>query len=171
MQQPGVDPSTIRVGILADTIGRPGGIARYTEELVAGLARRDDVRLFVAAPASATARVQELAGDRLDQLLPIPARGQLGIALWERHASGPKLARAGAQIVHGTKHLVPRTSLPTVLTVHDLMTITRAHESALPKRMLLPRQYRTSIRAATRLVAVSGSTRDRLTEIDPRWGP
>jgi glycosyltransferase involved in cell wall biosynthesis len=170
MPEPGADP-TLRVGVLADTIDRPGGIARYTEELVAGLAARDDIRLIVGAPASAGARVAELAGDRLEAVVTVPALGQLGIALWERYASGPRFAAAGAEIVHGTKHLVPRTSLPTVLTIHDLMTITRAHESSPAKRLFLPRQYRTSITAATRLVAVSAATRDRLVAIDAKWGP
>jgi glycosyltransferase involved in cell wall biosynthesis len=170
MPEPGAD-SPLRVGVLADTIDRPGGIARYSEELVAGLAARDDVRLIVGAPATAAARVAELAGDRLDSMVTVPGRGQLVDALWERYASGPKFVAAGAELIHGTKHLVPRTSLPTVLTIHDLMTITRAHESSPAKRLFLPRQYRTSITAATRLVAVSGATRDRLVAIDARWGP
>ena len=170
MQQLGADTSTLRVGVLADTIDRPGGIARYTEELVAALARRNDVRLVVAAPAAAADRVEALAGASLDAMLTIPAVGQLRIALWERYSSGAKFEKAGVQLVHGTKHLVPRTSLPTVLTVHDLMTITRARESALAKRVFLPRQYRTSMRSATRLLSVSRATRDRIVAIDRRWG-
>jgi glycosyltransferase involved in cell wall biosynthesis len=72
--------------------------------------------------------------------------------------------------VHGTKHLVPRRSpVPTILTVHDLMTITRAHESSLPKRLLLPRQYRASLNQATGLIAASQATRDRLIALDPAW--
>src|SRR5215218_7604249 len=125
---PGASP--LHVGILADTIARPGGIGRYTSELVAALGRREDVRLIVAAPEPALDRVRDLAGENLHGTVTIPTESQLGIALWERLRSGPELAKAGAHIVHGTKHLVPRRSfVPTVLTVHDLMTITRAHES------------------------------------------
>ncbi len=69
------DSSPLRVGVLADTIDRPGGIGRYTEELVAGLARRDDVRLIVGAPATAADRVRELAGTRLDAMVTVPAGG------------------------------------------------------------------------------------------------
>jgi glycosyltransferase involved in cell wall biosynthesis len=169
MQAPGADSSPLRIGVLADTIDRPGGIGRSTHELVAALGRRDDVRLVVAAPQSASDLVHELAGDNLDAMIDIPAWGQMGIALWERHSSGREFAKAGAELVHGAKHLVPRTALPTVLTVHDVMTITRAHESALVKRLVLPRQYRTSLAAATRLIAVSQATADRLTDVDPRW--
>lgn len=170
MQERGAaDSPPLRVGVLADTIDRPGGIGRYTSELVAALARRDDMRLVVAAPASATDRVHLLAGDHLHAMVDIPALGQLGMALWERYASGPKFAQAGAQIVHATKHLIPRTPTPTVLTVHDVMTITRADESSLAKRLFLPRQYWTSLDQATGLVAASQATRDRLRDLNPAW--
>jgi glycosyltransferase involved in cell wall biosynthesis len=170
MQNPGVPTSSIlRVGILADTIDRPGGIGRYSHELVAALARRDDVRLVVGAHAPARDLVHELAGDRLDSMVTIPDRGQVGTALWERHASGRVFAAAGAELVHSTKHLVPRGGLPTVLTVHDVMTITRAHESSPAKRLFLPRQYRASLTSATGLVSTSQATADRLGQLDPRW--
>jgi len=169
MQDAGAADSPLRVGVLADTIDRPGGIGRYTSELVAALARRDDIRLIVAAPRAAAARVHQLAGQRLHSMLTLPARGQLGIALWERYLSGPRFERAGAQIVHGTKHLVPRTHLPTVLTVHDVMTITRADESSFAKRLFLPRQYWTSLDQATGLVAASEATRDRLRDLSSAW--
>jgi glycosyltransferase involved in cell wall biosynthesis len=157
----------VRVGLVADTVGLPGGIGRYTTELIGALGRRDDVRIVVAAPGDRAAVVQALAPDNLDALLPIPVRGQLPIALWERYRSGREFARAGAQVVHGTKHLVPRTDLPTVLTVHDLMTITRARESRWAKRLLLPHEYRASIVESTRLVAASAATRRRLAQVQP----
>jgi glycosyltransferase involved in cell wall biosynthesis len=150
-------------------VGHAGGIGRYTTELIAALGRRNDIRLIVAAPTAAAELVQRLAGGSLVAQLIVPDRGQLSTATWERYASGRQFRRAGAQIVHGTKHLVPRVALPTVLTVHDVMTITRAHESALPKRVLLPRQYRASIKQADRLVAASAATRDRLHELEPSW--
>jgi glycosyltransferase involved in cell wall biosynthesis len=161
--------SPMRIGVVADTIDRPGGIGRYTSELVAALGRRDDVELIVAAPASAARRVRELAGARFSRHLTVPDAGQLGVALWERYRSGPRFARAGAELVHGTKHLVPRTKLPTVLTVHDVMTISRAHESSTVKRLVLPRQYWVSLEQATGLVAASEATRDRLRDLNPLW--
>jgi glycosyltransferase involved in cell wall biosynthesis len=166
----GSSDAPLRVGLLADTIDKPGGIPRYTRELVAALGRRADVRLVVAAPGSATATVELLAADRLEELVTIPSEAQLQVALWERYRSGAAFARAGAEVVHGTKHLVPRGMPRTVLTVHDLMTITRARESRLAKRVLLPAQFRASLRQATRLLAVSGATRDRIAALEPRWG-
>jgi glycosyltransferase involved in cell wall biosynthesis len=171
MQERGAPGSSpLHVGILADTIGRPGGIGRYTSELVAALGRRDDVRTIIAAPRAAMDRVHDLAGPNLHATVTIPTESQMGIALWERFRSGRELVKSGAHIVHGTKHLVPRRpSVPTILTVHDLMTITRAHESSMPKRVLLPRQYRASLDQATGLIAASQATRDRLITLDPAW--
>ena len=159
----------MRVGLLADTVGLPGGIGRYTTELIGALGRRGDLRLVIAAPPDRGDTVRELVGDSLDTLIPLPGRGQLPIALWERYASGRAFARAGVELVHGTKHLVPRTSLPTVLTVHDVMTITRARESSLAKRMFLPAQYRASMTQAATLIAASAATRLRLRDVDPAW--
>ncbi len=98
-----------------------------------------------------------------------PRADQVSIALWARYRSGAAFERSGAEIVIGTKHLVPRTSRPTMLVVHDLLTITRARENALVKRVLLPRQYRHSLDDATHLVAVSAATRTRLGELNPAW--
>jgi glycosyltransferase involved in cell wall biosynthesis len=159
----------LRVGVIADMVGNAGGIGRYTTELIVALGRRDDVRLIIAAPASASELLQRLAAGSLHTQLVVPDRGQLPTALWERYASGRQFARAGAQLVHGTKHLVPRVDLPTVLTVHDVMTITRAHESGRAKRLLLPRQYRTSIEEADLLIAASEATRVQLHELHPGW--
>lgn len=159
----------VRVGLLADTVARPGGIGRYTRELLTALGRRADVRLVVAAPSSAREVVADLAGSSLDAFLAVPGGGQLAVALWERYGSRARFARAGVDLVHGTKHLVPRGVRATVLTVHDVMTLTRPQESRLAKRLLLPAQYRASLRQATRLVAVSGATRDCLRALDPTW--
>jgi glycosyltransferase involved in cell wall biosynthesis len=148
----------LRLGFLADTLDRPGGIGRYSREVLAALGRRSDVQVVVASsPASATDAAR-LAGPCLASHLAIPQLGQLGIALWERHYSGVAFRRAEVDVVHSTKHLVPKVRCPTMLTVHDMMTITRAHESNLMKRWLLPAQYRTSLESATALVAVSRAT-------------
>lgn len=148
---------------------RPGGIGRYTRELLAALGRRRDVGLVVAAPARARELVTDVGGPSLEALVTVPDTGQLGIALWERYRSHAHFARAGVDLVHGTKHLVPRAAHATVLTVHDVMTLTRAHELRPAKRLLLPAQYRASLRQATRLVAVSAATRDRLAALDAAW--
>ena len=162
-------PPTLRVGILADTVDHPGGIGRYVREVLAACGRRDDVELVVAAPARGLEIVTALTGATPAQTIVAPRADQIGLALWDRHRAGRAFAAAGAHVVIGCKHLVPRTSLPTVLVVHDVLTITRARENSLAKRVLLPAQYRRSLGDATRLVAVSAATRTRLGALCADW--
>jgi len=166
---PTPSPAPLRVGFLADTVDHPGGIGRYVREVLAACGRRDDVDLVVTTPRRGVGAVTELAGARLAKLVETPRADQIGLALWDRHRAGHVFAAAGAEVVIGCKHLVPRTRIPTVLVVHDVLTITRARENSLAKRVLLPAQYRQSLTGATRLVAVSDATRARLGALDPRW--
>jgi glycosyltransferase involved in cell wall biosynthesis len=159
----------LRVGLLADTVTGGGGMGRYAREVLRALARRSDVQLVVVVPAGSAPVVAELVGRRTDVVeIPIRGRSRVGHALWERYRLGRVLADAGVGVVHGVKHLVPRTRLPTVLTVHDLFPLTMPKQFGLVKRTLLPRQYLASMRAAARLVAVSGAVRARLHALDPR---
>ena len=120
-------------------------------------------------PASGVPTVRRLTEPVLDDVVVPPRSDQLSLALWDRFRSGTAFARAGSEVVIGTKHLVPSTRRPTLLVVHDVLTITRAHENALAKRLLLPAQYRSSLTRASRLVAVSAATRTRLGALDPAW--
>jgi glycosyltransferase involved in cell wall biosynthesis len=169
ISSPNPAPPPLRVGILADTVDHPGGIGRYVREVLAACGRRVDVELVVATPARGVPLVERVAGPRLARVVVAPRDDQIGLALWDRHRSGRAFADAGARVVLGCKHLVPRTSLPTVLVVHDVLTITRASENSFAKRVLLPAQFRRSLHDATRLVAVSEATRARLRALDARW--
>ena len=137
--------------------------------MLGALGKRDDVRLAVLTTAEGSTTATRLAATTLDSLIVSPRADQISLALWGRYRSGTAFARAGAEVIVGAKHLIPRTGRPTVLVVHDLLTITRARENALAKRILLPAQYRRSLTDATRLVAVSAATRARLGEIDRSW--
>ena len=158
-----------RVGILADTVDLPGGIGRYVREVLGAIGQRADVALTVLTPKSGAPAVRELAGDSLVTLITPPRSDQISLGLWDRYRAGAAFERADVEVVIGTKHLVPRTRRPTLLVVHDLLTITRARENALPKRILLPAQYRHSLTDASALVAVSAATRSRLEDMDTDW--
>jgi glycosyltransferase involved in cell wall biosynthesis len=159
----------LRVGVLADTVDQPGGIGRYVREVLAAAGDRDDVRLVVATPRASVPTVERLAGGALEDVVTPPASGQVPLALWDRERAGPALARHGARVVIGCKHLVPRAGPPSVLVVHDLLTLTRRHENALAKRVLLPHFYRASLARAQALVAVSEATRGRLAAMRADW--
>ena len=161
-----MSPTPIRVAYLASALGGPGGIPRFTRELMVALDARDDVVLVPIVPEHALDLLGSLSLRNARPPLVIGGRGQVGGSLWERYRLGSILERAGVDVVHGVKHLVPRTSLPTVLTVHDVMAITWPQQFGFPKRALLPRQYLASMRSATVLVAVSEATRARIGQVD-----
>jgi len=164
-----VAADSIRVAVIADTIEGPGGMGRYARELVAALARRADLDLLVVAPSAARERLATARSVRPVRLLPLPGLGQAADALWEWGRLGARLRAAGIDVVHGTKHLLPRGDLPTVLTVHDLTVLSLPGEAGLLRRVLLPSQYRSALDRATALLTVSSATRDRLADFDERW--
>lgn len=145
-------------------------MARYTRELVRALGERPDVELVLVAPAGARASLADMTVPNLVETIDVRGRTQIDRSLWERFRLGGVLEQHGVDVVHGTKHLIPRTGLPTVLTVHDVLAITWPQQYALAKRMLLPAQFRASLKQATVLVSVSGATAERLTALDPAFG-
>jgi glycosyltransferase involved in cell wall biosynthesis len=163
--------ATIRVAVLADTLTGRAGMGRYAREVLRGLARRDDVELVPIVPrgdASAIGAL-DLARPVLD-VIEVPGRSRVAHGLWERYRLGTVLKRYPVDVVHGIKHIVPRTRSPTVLTVHDVVLLTWPQQADLVRRVLLPRQYRASLRSARVLVTYSEATRRRLAEFDPALG-
>ncbi len=150
----------VRVGLLATALHGGGGMARYERELLHALGARGDVELVVVVPEGEEPAVAGVANVR--EVVTLRGRGTVGRGLDERYGIGRRLERIGVDVVHGTKHLVPRTRLPSVLTVQDLILLTWRATFPGPKALLLPRQYRASIRDATILVAVTEATRARL---------
>jgi glycosyltransferase involved in cell wall biosynthesis len=160
-------PSPLRVAVLADTVVGHAGMGRYAREVLRGLARRRDVELIPVVPRDNVSAVDALdLGDQAVDRIEVPGRTRVEHGLWERYRLGARLNRYAVDVVHGLKHLVPKTRLPTVLTVHDLVLLTWPQQADLAKRLLLPRQYRASLRSAQVLVAVSEATRQRLIAYD-----
>jgi glycosyltransferase involved in cell wall biosynthesis len=156
---------TVRVGLLATALHGRGGLARFERELLRALGDRSDVEVVLVVPPG-----EEDAADlapNVRAVLTLRGRGTIGRGLDERYGIGRRLEAAGVDVIHGTKHLVPRTRVPTVLTVQDLILLTWTRTFPGPKAVLLPRQYRASLLDATLLVAVSAATRRRLGELDP----
>lgn len=163
--------SPIRAAVLADTVSGQAGMGRYTREVLRGLARREDIDLVVIVPSASAGEIGnlDLAKPVVD-LIEVPGRTRIEQGLWERYRLGPVLERFPVDVVHGIKHIVPRTRLPTILTVHDLVLLTWPQQADLVRRLLLPRQYRASLRDARVLVTVSEATRQRLADLDPAFG-
>ena len=147
----------IRVGLL---VGRTtsGGTARYTREVYRALRRRHDV---VVIPIGC-ANVIDGLGDGPGHAAPaviIPTSRQVPEALFVRFGLGRAITKHRLDVVHGTRHLLPRRpKCRTVLTVHDLFSLTRPADFALAKRLLLPRWFSASLAESDAVVCNSRAT-------------
>jgi len=144
--------------------GALGGVVRYTTELVAALARREDVDLELLTTAAAAPALRDATGGAARVRVLRAAPGPV-LPLLERYA---RTARPHPQVVHGVKHLVPRSGgALKVLTVHDMVLLDRPQDFGRAKRHLLPPPYRASIRQADLLLPVSVATERRLAAYEP----
>lgn len=151
--------------------GHLGGIVRYTTELARELAVHPDVELSVLTTTPTRSLFAELLGDeqRVHVLPPLPTPA---LSALERAGRLVPALRRPVDVVHGTKHLVPRVGPGArILTVHDLLPMDRPQDYGVLKRSALVRPYRASLRQADVLLCVSGATRDRLVAELPEVAP
>jgi glycosyltransferase involved in cell wall biosynthesis len=164
---PGAAGAPLRWLLLATHVpasGAGGGMVRYAVELGRALARRADIELHLLARPDAVGSLGAVLGIPDPQVHELPG-GVLGASLRQRAGRGAPVFGSLDEfdVVHGTKHLVPsRSRGARLLTVHDLLPLDRPGDFGRAKRLLLPRSYLASIRAADALVCVSAATRDRL---------
>ncbi|TMK55274.1 MAG: glycosyltransferase family 4 protein [Actinobacteria bacterium] len=156
----------MRIGLLASALGGGGGMGRYTRELILALGQEQAVEMTVVIAPEARGTLESIDVPNVNDIITVGGRSQIDRALWERYRLGLILEKRSVDVIHGTKHLLPRTKLPTVLTVHDVLAITWPQQYAFVKRALLPRYFRASLRAASVLLAVSEATAKRLAQVD-----
>lgn len=151
---------TIRVAITAPT-GRTGGIARYGWRLIEALADRDDVELV---PIGDRTALRDL--DALGPGIRVPSE-TAAQALAVQHGIAGALVRHRVDVVHGLKHVLPERRGPAaVLTAHDDFLFTRPGDYGWAKRTLLPRVYRSALRRADQVLAVSDLTARSIERLD-----
>jgi glycosyltransferase involved in cell wall biosynthesis len=149
----------MNVLILAEQLAEPAtGIGRYTAALL-GTAVADPSLAVAVACTRAGAELAESLGVRADRVvrLPDPVLVRSAACL-----AGAGLRGHRPDLVHGTKHFVPLSGPPAVLTVHDLYALdaTGARGSAL--RWGYSRSLdRAALLAPTNHV-VAGELRERL---------
>jgi len=95
-------------------------------------------------------------------------------AYWRTFRTGRAARRDGQQLYHGLSHEVPRdlprTGIPGIVTFHDLLFERYPDLFPVIDRASYRWRYRWSAEHATRIVAVSGQTRDDLVKwygVDP----
>lgn len=145
---------------------RNAGVSRYTYGLLEALDRYSDGDLaytvYISSAESAAATASPFAQSGRMRLEPAgwstanPARR----IMWEQTRLPARARAERAQVFHGPVNILPeRLPCPAVVTIHDLAFV-RYPQHFRPARRLYQRAFaRRSARAASRVVAVSESTR------------
>lgn len=155
MRHPAVEHTgVLRVALdVSHTRLSSAGTARYATELGNALAARNDVQLTLLGagpPAPRSARVGRYATVLSHDIVWYPLRGR------------PAAERAGADVYHipVTRGPITQGSVPTVVTVHDLVPWLYPDSMSGWNRMYTRRFLGRIARAADAVVCVSQSTAD-----------
>jgi glycosyltransferase involved in cell wall biosynthesis len=151
----------------------PAGAGRYTLELAAALAARDDVDLVLVSRRADGERWRALlahhGGGRVVAVAPSPRPLRL---VWEQVALAGVLRRAAPEVHHGPHYTMPaRSPVPVVVTVHDCTFFDHPEWHERSKVAVFRRAIRQAARRAAAVVCVSRTTAQRLGELCPVAGP
>jgi glycosyltransferase involved in cell wall biosynthesis len=142
---------------------RPAGAGRYTTELAAALAVRDDVELVLVARRGDLERWRALAGAA--RVVACVPRSRPARLVFEQAALPALLTRLGVEVHHGPHYTMPeRSRVPTVVTVHDLTMLDHPEWHERSKVVWFRRALRVALRRAAGIVCVSRTTAARLLE-------
>jgi glycosyltransferase involved in cell wall biosynthesis len=150
-------------------ISQTAGVGRYTRSLVAAMqqiASTDDIdwHLWYAAEVDADVRLPEHPRTSASRL-PVSSRW-LNLA-WHRLGIPISIDRwiDRPDVAHGTDFVVPPSSCPSVVTIHDL-SYAITPQFAFPRlKKYLDRAVPRSIDRARRVIAVSETTKRDLCEL------
>jgi glycosyltransferase involved in cell wall biosynthesis len=140
------------------------GLSRYTERLIVALHQHcsDSVALRLFYNRHSGHELPPSLRTVPSQTLP------LGQYAWRLSILASQVARttyfplqrqlADTSLYHATEHLLPRLTLPTVMTVHDLIFERYPQHHKLTNRAFLRVGMPLFVRSATRIIAVSHHT-------------
>ena len=140
---------------------RDFGIGRYVVGLITALARAGEFELTaIVRPAD--------AGLLPGSVTPLESTA-VPYSAAELFAVRRVIARTRPGLFHAPHYVVPLfPPAGTLVTIHDLMHLSRPEHDSLPKRTYATAMLRRAVRLAARVVAVSEATRRELIAFDPR---
>lgn len=159
----GCSPLAVSVDVSA-VPEQPGGAGRYTASLVGALDRREDVSLTLLARATDLERWSVSAPRaRIVGVAPDPRPMRL---IWEQARLPRLLAHLSIQVHHGPHYTMPEsTSIPRVVTVHDLTMFDHPEWHERSKAVFFRRAVRVAAAHAEVVICVSQATARQLA----RW--
>jgi glycosyltransferase involved in cell wall biosynthesis len=158
-------PQRARIAVDATSLYSPlTGVGRFTFEVLAGAARRDDIDLVAFAT---TLRGRSDLASLLPEgvrAVPGPPAARPMRALWRRW-DHPQIERftGPIDVVHGPNFVVPPSRGGQVVTIHDLTPV-RFPELCTPDVRLLPQLIRRAIDRGALVHTVSEFVRDEVIE-------
>ena len=145
---------------------RPVGAGHYTLQLAAALADRSDLEAVLFSRRSDVARWRSAA--RGGDLVPAAPEPRLLRLAWEQVRLPGLLADHTVSVHHGPHYTMPeRSSVPVVVTVHDLSFFEQADWHEWSKVLLFRRAIKVAARRAAAVVCPSRVTAEQLV----RWCP
>lgn len=138
---------------------RGAGVSIYSQNLLHALGKQPNRHRFTVFLNDADVAVPGMEMRRTRW----PAHQPLARILWEQSALPLALIREDADLVHGLVNVLPlATTVPGVVTVHDLSFLRMPERFPLAKRIYLGQLCRWSVQRARRIIAVSRQTADDL---------
>ncbi|MDQ1444917.1 MAG: hypothetical protein QOI20_1381 [Acidimicrobiaceae bacterium] len=145
----------------------PAGAGRYTIDVVAALAKRNDVDLTLISRSGDTDRWPDGVG----VVDAAPAHRPLRLA-WEQVRLPRLLRKLDFDVYHGPHYTMPESAdAPKVVTIHDLTFFDHPEWHERAKVPFFRRAIRVAARHADAVVCVSRTTADRLRALCPPQVP
>ncbi|HEY5098214.1 MAG TPA: glycosyltransferase, partial [Acidimicrobiales bacterium] len=161
----GDSSSALRVSLDVSAVPtRAVGAGHYTLQLATALTSRDDVALTLVGRRDDVRRWSDLA-PHSTLVSAAPTSRPLRLA-WEQALLPGLLARSGVSVHHGPHYTMPeRSSVPKVVTVHDLSFFVAPQWHERSKVLVFKRAIARAARMAAAVVCPSRVTADELA----RW--
>jgi len=146
-------------------VGPQTGVGTWTTQVMGGLARAPQHRIFLAASRPVTLPPElDTAGVRMIPFPRIPWPG----SLWLHAALSKNLAAADVEVFIGALGVLPRRCpAPGILVVHDITPRTHPHRHTLANRFCFNAYLEESLEQAASVVAVSAATAAELARTFP----
>ena len=134
------------------------GAGRYALDVVAAMARRDDVALTVMSRRGDGARWVRLGPASVVEVAP---RARPLRLVWEQVGLPRAVARAGVEVHHGPHYTLPlRSRLPRVVTIHDMTFFDHPEWHERTKVPFFRRAIASAARRAAVIIVPSQATAD-----------
>jgi glycosyltransferase involved in cell wall biosynthesis len=147
------------------------GAGRYVLELAAALSVRDDVDLALVSRRGDGDRWRSVTGEGSPVAAVAPSARPLRL-VWEQLRMPSAIRRSGAEVHHGPHYTMPeRSSVPTVVTVHDCTFFDHPEWHQRSKVVLFRRAIRVAAERAAVVVCVSDATARHLASLFSVAGP